>query len=128
MDGLAAPLEVMIAAGPAEVIKVSHITGNQGVFVESVMITGVDAADFTLTTPVDDPFLIPVAGNKDLSVDFIGAGLDATALLEITHSGGQTIQTVLLPEPGVESLVVGLLALGWLGRGRRRSPSCGKVV
>jgi hypothetical protein len=118
---LSVPLNVPFSGAP-ELIPLAHVGGNEGIYVESVVLSGVDAADFSITSPVADPFLIPVAGSRDVVVAYTGGGFGAMASLDVTYSGGQSQGVMLLPEPdAVGGLVAGALALVWLERRRRRS-------
>ena len=58
---------------------------------------------------------------SDVVVDYVGSTPNAAALLDVSHSGGQTLSVMLLPEPDVlPALVVGVLAIAGLrlrGRG-----------
>jgi hypothetical protein len=97
---LTTPAEVQIAQGNSAPVALAHAAGNQGVFVESVAITGPDAADFSLVTLVSEPFLVGVGGQRDVVVAYSGTLDGAEATLDVVHSGGQTGSVSLLPEPG----------------------------
>ena len=117
---LSVPVNVPFSGSP-EAIPLAHVGGNEGLYVESVLLSGADAADFSITTPVVDPFLIAAAGNRDVVVEYTGAGSGAMASLDVTYSGGQSQSVMLLPETGaVGSLVAGALVLVGLDRRRRR--------
>ena len=117
---LGLPLELQLATGVPAPVAVGHGSGNEGVYVTDVTITGANAGDFQIVTDVSDPFLVPVAGNRDVVVEHTGGPLDVSATLEITHSGGTVDSVTLLPEPGaLASWAAGLLALRALARRRR---------
>jgi hypothetical protein len=119
---LTTPGEVQIAQGGSAPVALAHAAGNQGVFVESVAITGPDAADFSLVTPVSEPFLVGVGGQRDVVVAYSGTLDGAEATLDVVHSGGQTGSVSLLPEPGaLASWLAGAgLLLGLRARAARR--------
>jgi hypothetical protein len=125
---LSAPPEVTVSAPMPETIQLSHVAGNEGLYITDVTLTGPDAADFLITTPVSDPFLIPTIGSRDLVVEYTGIAYGASASLDVTYSGGQAVNVTLLPEPGsTASLVAGLLGLAFLKRRReRKCRSAGK--
>ncbi|MGH0031881.1 MAG: Kelch repeat-containing protein, partial [Myxococcota bacterium] len=115
-----APLNVPFDGWNAETIPISHVAGNEGIYVESLSLSGPDLGDFTIKTLLPDPFLLPVGGSQDVVVDYAGATPGAMAFLDVTYGGGQTLSVILLPEPGlVASLAAGAALLGALARRRR---------
>lgn len=118
---LSAPLNLPFAAAQ-ETITLAQVAGNVGIFVESVAISGPDSAEFVVITPVSEPFVIPVAGSRDIVVEWNGLPDGASASLDVSYSGGQNRSVVLLPEPGAApSLFTGALLLVGLARRRTRT-------
>ena len=117
-----APINVPFDGMGEEIIPISHVLGNQGIYVESLSISGPDAGDFSIKTLLPDPFLLPVAGNRDVMVDYAGVSPGASALLDVTYDGGQVLSVILLPEPGAfASLLAGVALLSGMARSRRRA-------
>ena len=108
--------------GPTS-IPLSHVGGNVGLYVTDVTLSGPDAADFAITSDVAEPFLIPVAGARDVDVVYNGGGSGAQASLDVNYSGGLGQSVALLPEPGLlAGLAAGCAGLGAAGRLSRRRP------
>ena len=123
---LTAPLEVQFTWAIPETISLTHVAGSEGIYVQSVVISGPDAADFAFTTPVAAPFLVPTAESRDLVIEYTGGSAGASASLDIRYSGGLTENVTLLPEPGaIASQVAGAPALLWLHRRRLKRRSGG---
>jgi N-acetylneuraminic acid mutarotase len=119
---LSLPSSQDIETGMSESIFLDHVGGNQGSYVSAIAITGTDAGDFGLLTPIADPFLLEIGGARELIVEYTGILPPASASLDITYDGGQTISVDLvgLPEPGaVAGLAPGLALLAVLHRRRR---------
>jgi N-acetylneuraminic acid mutarotase len=118
---LNAPLNVPFSLGVPEDIQLDHVAGNTGSFVQSISLSGIDAADFSITNPIADPFLIPVAGNRIVTVEYTGIGNGATASLDVDYANGDSVNVVLVPEPGaLLGLGAGLIGLASLHRRRSR--------
>ena len=69
---LAAPNDKSVTAKSPAQIRIEHVGGNQGVFVNEITISGDNAADFVITKSPDGPFLIPIGMNHDLMVNYMG--------------------------------------------------------
>jgi N-acetylneuraminic acid mutarotase len=121
---LGTPGAVAIPDPGPRAIPLAHIAGNEGIFVESVQLSGSGAGEFDITTAVADPFLIPVAGSRNILVEYVGSDPLAVASLDVTFGGGTTQSVQLLPEPGlVTAWLAGALALvglEWRKRNRTR--------
>jgi N-acetylneuraminic acid mutarotase len=119
---LVAPLAVSVAPGLPESILLEHMGGNVGIFVSSLTLSGPDAADFSITSPPSQPFLLPISGRRDVIVEYVGVAEEADASLDITYSGSQVLNVPLaVPEPDeLRALVAGMLCLGSLYRRRQR--------
>ena len=82
---LSAPAGTLISATSPSTIVLTHDSGNEGVFVNDVTLTGVDAADFTIVSDVVDPFLIRTSGSRGIVVEYSGASEGASASLDVTY-------------------------------------------
>jgi hypothetical protein len=76
------------------VVTIRHSnTGNQGVFVTGMSISGQDASNFSIVGGYSSPFLIPQGGT--LSVILQNTGDSNGASLVVTHSGTQWLSISL---------------------------------
>jgi hypothetical protein len=120
-----APGMAWVLAGTPESILLDHVGGNEGLYISAISISGVDAADFALTSPITDPFLLPIAGSRELFVDYLGTLEGASASLDVTYGGSQVFSVDLtgvpVPEPGLlAGLGAGTALLSLLHRRRER--------
>jgi N-acetylneuraminic acid mutarotase len=93
---LSAPLEAAIGTIRPGSIGLSHVSGNQGVFVNSVSLSGPDAAHFSILSPVLDQVLVLRGEQRDLVVAYTGNFAGASASLDVIYSGGEALQVALL--------------------------------
>ena len=127
---LSAPADVELSPGTPESIFLDHVAGNEGIYIESVMLSGADAADFSITNPPPDPFLLPIGGSAGVTVEYTGVAADATAWLDVCHTGGATTSVELrfVPEPGaLTGIASGFLTLMALHRRRERRIAAGSI-
>jgi N-acetylneuraminic acid mutarotase len=127
---LSAPIDVDLVQATPQLIALDHVSGNEGIYIESVLLSGVDAVDFDINTPIADPFLIPISASFGVTVEYTGISVGATANLDITYSGGATTSVELnaVPEPNVMSgLVAGAALLYALQRRRKEGNEEGDV-
>jgi hypothetical protein len=122
---LSAPVTTDMVVAAAQSIVLDHVGGNEGIYISAISLGGTDAADFLITTPVNDPFLLPGAGSKELELWYTGTVGGASASLDIAYSGGMVFSVDLtgtpVPEPSsVAGLAAGVLALAGLSRRRGR--------
>ena len=129
--GLTAPATATVNGDLAETIPFDHTSGNEGVYVTSIVLSGTDAAEFAITSAPATPGLFSIGAHGDVVVEYSGVIENASANLDVTHSGGQLITIGLTgrpaPEPSVAAgLTTGLLAL--LGLHRRRMRRSGSSM
>lgn len=94
---LGAPSIVYIAYNaPATQITLAHVGGNQGVFVQSVSISGPSAIDFALADGEFTPVLIGKDSSLDLGVKYNALVDGAIAQLNVTFSGDKYISVTLI--------------------------------
>lgn len=118
---LGVPDEALVGPDNAEPIRLRHLDGNQGIFVNDITFSGTDAQDFSLTDFASAPFLMLRDGEYDLLVEYDGDKTDALASLDITFSGSQVaripLRGTIVPEPSsVVLLLLGMLASLRIGR------------
>jgi hypothetical protein len=122
---LSTPATAWVVGGEQVPVLLDHAGGNQGVYVTSIALAGADAADFAITSAPAGAFLVPLDGGAWLEVEYLGAAANASASLDITHSGGQVASVSLMglpvPEPGMAvGLTAGVIGLAGLARRHRR--------
>jgi hypothetical protein len=78
-------------------INVQHASGNQGVFVTEISLSGESAEDFTLTSnEIMPPLLIGIGSSIDVSIEYIGSINGADAQLDVTFSGSEVISVAIV--------------------------------
>ena len=111
---------VDIGGGAYGVVTIRHSnTGNQGVFVTNMSITGQDALNFQVVGGYAPPFLIPRGGSVSVIVRNTGDSNDARAWLNVPHSGKEWLSiplgggsvanstpTPLPPDLSIKSLIL----------------------
>jgi hypothetical protein len=93
---LTAPDEVVVRTVAPASLTLAHVAGSQGAFVNSVALSGPDASDFAIATSVADPFLVLAGGSRELVVTYSGSVAGASAFLDVTYGGGETVQVALI--------------------------------
>jgi hypothetical protein len=86
-------LGVLVGTGGS--VTLLHIGGNQGVFLNSIVLTGPDASDFVVKNKATSRILIRKNGNLTLSVEYKGDGGETTAQMVVTYSGNKTLDISL---------------------------------
>jgi len=93
---------VEIGAGSEGVVTIRHDgTGNQGVFVTAMNLSGQDSSDFEIVGGPSPPFLISQGGTVDITVR--NNGSSNKAWLDITHSGDEWLSIPLDGQGSVSS-------------------------
>ena len=87
--GLAVPPSATVVSDTPASIFLAHVSGSQGIYVESVSLSGPDAADFSLLAPVTAPFLLPISATRELQLEYTGGANQAAASVDVAYSGGQ---------------------------------------
>jgi hypothetical protein len=100
---LSAPSSLDIRVGVEEEVGIQHVGGNQGVFVNSIALTGQDASDFEINRGYAAPILIPRGATLDLFVQYNGWFEGAQARLDVTFSDTQTLSISLVGKVVAES-------------------------
>ena len=88
------PLDILFGAPRAVTIQQSG--GNQGVFVNSITLTGPQASGFAITSGFPAPILIPNGQTHNVFVEYTGTQNDAQAQLLIVYSDDQVLVISLL--------------------------------
>ncbi|MFK7811732.1 MAG: PKD domain-containing protein, partial [Maribacter sp.] len=89
-SSLSAPASVLIADGTTEAITVDVINGNVGVMVTSMVISGPNAADFSIANGELTNQLLNANASHTVSVALAGAVPNRNAILTINYSNGES--------------------------------------
>ena len=88
---LSAPSAIS-ADGEPTLVTIQHVSGNQGVIVQSISLLGESAGDFALPGNVTAPLLIEQGSSLDLFIEYTGIeDSNSSAQLVLTYSSNQTI-------------------------------------
>jgi hypothetical protein len=68
-------------------VTLQHVGGNQGVFVNSIVLTGPNASNFRIRNKATSRILIKRNGKLTLSVEYKGDAEEATAQMVVAYSG-----------------------------------------
>jgi hypothetical protein len=96
---LSLPGSVDLASGTSGVVSVSHVGGNEAVYVATLTLTGPDAADFAFVNPVAEPLLIGIGATRLFEIEYLGSANNATANVNIAVNGGSTVSVALNAVP-----------------------------
>ena len=91
---LTGPSQLEIDVGASETVTIQHVSGNQGVFVQSIYLQGGSANNFQITSNPNAPILIGQGGKLDISVKFNGNS-NGSAKLVLNYSGDQSLSVTL---------------------------------
>lgn len=121
---LSVPMETSVVAGTSEPILLSHVDGNEGIFITDLSLSGENSSEFVLDYLADAPFLLPIGSTHELFVEYTGMSNDVSARLDITYSGSQSATIALtgriVPEPAADAFSFAVCCLGMMHRSRRR--------
>lgn len=101
-SALVSPDIAIIQDGQTVDIDLQVIDGNVGVFIQSMEITGADAADFNIETGELTNVLLNPNSTHTLSVSLSGTGADRTAVLTINYDDTSTLNIVLTNNENAE--------------------------
>ena len=93
---LSDPFEAEIFIGASQSVRIEHVGGTQGVFVQSIALGGPSASDFKITSNIVVPLLIGRGGLLDMPVEFTGTIDGAQAWLDVSYSGNQNLRITLI--------------------------------
>lgn len=85
-----------ILAGVMRAVTIEHVTGNQGVFVNSVELSGLSASDFRITNYVAGAFLVGKGEQRDILVEYSGSVDGAEAQLNVRVSNDNVLSIDLV--------------------------------
>lgn len=85
---LSAPARVELQPRQSEDIWIRHTGGNEGIYIQSMVLLGSDRSLFRVVGMMND-ILIDRNGQVKLTAEYIGTVNDAKARIVITYSGGQ---------------------------------------
>lgn len=81
----------------ANAVTIQHIAGNQGVFVNSIEVEGLSAADFVIKNKLTSRFLIPIGSSFQIDFEYTGsAGQGRSAEVVVTYTGNQVLRITLV--------------------------------
>jgi len=87
---------VDIDFGSPKSVTLQHVNGTQGVFVQSISVSGQSASDFSLSGIDVPPLLIGKGSSLDIFVEYTGLTDGEDAQLDVVFSGNQVISVTLL--------------------------------
>jgi len=88
---LSVPTTIDVPIGAPKIVTIQHVSGNQGVFVQSISLSGVSANDFILTTNATAPMLIGKGSSLDVLIEYNGNADEAHATVELFFSGNEVL-------------------------------------
>lgn len=103
---VSAPTEVAVGIGGAVDIPLSLTDGNVGIYVQSMTITGTDAADFTITNGALTNALLMPNSTHNITVTDSGATTSRTAVLTVNYANGQSVVINLTTNAGPTAIAV----------------------
>ncbi len=102
---LTAPTSVEVPVGASETLSLTHSSGNTGVIVTNVELTGADAGEFTIENTVGFNLINP-GQSLDLTVTHTGTEEGKMAALTVTYDDGTTVVVPVSSGQGVSSTTV----------------------
>jgi PKD repeat protein/N-acetylneuraminic acid mutarotase len=89
-SSLVGPTEVIIADGTTENIQLNIVSGNVGVMVSSMEISGFNADDYTIVSGGLTNQLLGANSSHTLAINLSGTGTNRTAILTINYDNGDS--------------------------------------
>lgn len=93
---LSLPYSIEVLKGVVKPVAVQHVSGNQGVFVQSIELSGESADEFVLTFNGTTPLLIGRGSRLEIFVEYIGNEDNVQAQFDLAFSGNDVISTNIL--------------------------------
>jgi hypothetical protein len=81
-------------------VTLEHVGGNQGVFLNSIVLAGPDASGFRIKNQATSRNLIRKKGKLTLSVEYKGDAKEATAQMVVTYSRNKRLNISLSAHSG----------------------------
>ncbi|WP_394749386.1 malectin domain-containing carbohydrate-binding protein [Spongiimicrobium salis] len=103
---VSAPTEVSVSIGGTVDIPVELSGGNVGIFVESITITGANAADFSITAGALTNALLMPNSIHTITVSDSGTTDSRSAVLTVNYANGQSVTTNLITNAGPTAVAV----------------------
>jgi hypothetical protein len=83
--------------GGASSVTIQHIGGNEGVFVNSIVVEGPSANDFVIKNRTTSRFLIPKNGSFEIHFEYKGTtGQEVSAEVVVTYTVNKKLRITLL--------------------------------
>ncbi|WP_170226046.1 malectin domain-containing carbohydrate-binding protein [Robertkochia marina] len=100
------PAEVLFSAGEEQEVFAQITEGNMGVFIDSVVVNGPDAALFSLENTFV-PAMVSSIGNINFNIKYNGQGQSDIATLTVYYNNDQSVATTLTTDniPVSEDLI-----------------------
>jgi hypothetical protein len=92
---LSAPAIVDVTAGTPATVTLQQSGGNQGIFVESITISGPDSSDFAIISGFPSALLIGNGETHNVRIQYSGSENDAEAQVTVLYSGDQVLIVTL---------------------------------
>lgn len=93
---LSGPNVSVLLRGAPKTVTIQHVGGNQGVFVQSIRLSGKSASDFLLAGSDHHSLLVGQGSNLDVPITYMGSTDGATAQLDVTYSGNHILSIPLI--------------------------------
>lgn len=84
---LSVPDNIQVPVGIRKKVGIEHVSGNQGVFVQSLSLVGGSASDFILMTNATTPLLIRRGSTLEVSIEYTGKMDEVHTRLKLFFSG-----------------------------------------
>ncbi len=102
---LSIPSTTEVIKGFPNNVLVQHVSGNQGVIVKTIELSGESANDFVLTFTGNTPLLIGKGSSLEVNIEYIGNEKIAQAQLDLNFSGKDFIRANIVGRLTAEEIV-----------------------
>lgn len=94
-SSLTAPATLVVADQDSSTLNLEVTGGNVGIFVQSVVLSGADAADFSIVQGELSNVLLDPDSTTPIEIALSGTGADRSAILTITYDDGNALTVIL---------------------------------
>jgi len=92
---LEAPASAVVPVGSTHAILLENTSGNQGIYVTSVTLSGAGQGLFSVLGSPSENFLIPAGGSRVLQIEHTGSSTGDVANLDIDFGSSSSVQVSL---------------------------------